>query len=343
MYKTATILCLFLLSHSTNAQFVGTWSQQTLTPDQPVLRDIDMYDTQIGFAVGGVNANSGFSGVVFTFDGGRNWAPIPDMQFTPVPPAQLIWHAVCVVDPQTIFIAGDSAIIYKSLDGGISWTRLNKFATKPAAATLRDILFIDQMTGYVVGGDDGLSSPGSPAAPTIILRTTDGGANWTDESIPANTYQGDPSAYSIKYVPGMWMISANFATLLVNSGSGWTRLPRPSGNVNEGYYDLSLISTNEFLFSGIDWSTMKPRLYRTINGGARYLNITPANIPAGIQSFEGCNFFLADFGWVAGSQDYLMATTNAGAVWTRFSVLGNPVPGPVTGMDFTDQIGRAHV
>ena len=317
---------------------VGSWYQQTVAVDQPVLQDIDMYDSQIGYAAGGVNGTAGFSGVVFTFDGGRNWAPIPDMFFVPTPPPTLIWHAVSVVDPMTIFVAGDSAMIYKSSDGGINWNILTKVPKKYGPVTLRGMFFTDQMNGYVVGGDDALSSPGSPASPPVIFRTSDGGTTWTDESIGLNVIPSNPSIFSIKFASGVWIASANFSTLLINYGFGWSQLPKPSLNPNEGFYDLSAFNANEFVFSGIDWGTNRPKVYETVNGGSRYIPITPFGIPAQIRSFQASHFFSVNYGWVGGTQDYLAVTTNAGTNWTKFAVLGTPVPGTITGMDFLDSL-----
>jgi photosystem II stability/assembly factor-like uncharacterized protein len=121
------------------------------------------------------------------------------------------FYSVAAVDDQHVWVTGSSQKIFKTSDGGLTWTKQvpgaifqsfwgicfldtlegwiagtsgNIFHTTnggaswanqatPTGVTLREICFLDSVTGWVVGYAG------------IILQTTDGGATWT--SIPSGT------------------------------------------------------------------------------------------------------------------------------------------------------------
>lgn len=84
-------------------------------------------------------------------------------------------HGVHFVNASTGYAVGDSnpgsSLILKTTDGGATWAPV---AGQPAALSqLKDVFFLDANTGWIVG--DGGET----------YRTTDGGAQWTDQ------FQGD--------------------------------------------------------------------------------------------------------------------------------------------------------
>ncbi len=66
--------------------------------------------------------------------------------------------------------------IFRSIDGGATWTRQGSPATIPDVM-LQGVAAIDPLTCWVVGGSN--SGYGT------ILRTEDGGATWTRQGSPA--------------------------------------------------------------------------------------------------------------------------------------------------------------
>lgn len=71
-------------------------------------------------------------------------------------------------DPNIVYTCGDSGVILKSIDDGVSWTR--QFT--PVTTQLRSITFFNPDTGIAVGQrlQDGQTG--------IVLRTLNGGAEW---------------------------------------------------------------------------------------------------------------------------------------------------------------------
>ncbi len=91
-----------------------------------------------------------------TTNSGLNWLPsitIPQIQ---------IANNIYFINSQTGFILSDNGIIYKTIDGSISWATYSS----PLTRNLYDIYFLNPSTGWICG-DGG-----------IILKTTNTGLNW---------------------------------------------------------------------------------------------------------------------------------------------------------------------
>lgn len=116
-------------------------------------------------------------------------------------------HSVCFVDTLTGYNCGDLAI-NKTIDGGRTWTNLNKYNGN-------SIFFTDQNTGYVAG-DNG-----------IIRKTTNGGSSWTIQNTGVTT-----KLTSIHFTSadtgcavGIWgavLGTTNGGLTWVSEHSGWT-------------------------------------------------------------------------------------------------------------------------
>jgi photosystem II stability/assembly factor-like uncharacterized protein len=88
-----------------------------------------------------------------------------------VNPSNLVVHFRCVhmVDGQVGFAAGEQGVVFKTVDGGVTWTEIAQDIT---TADLLGLYFVDPNTGVIVGTEG------------TALRTTDGGATWSLQTIP---------------------------------------------------------------------------------------------------------------------------------------------------------------
>jgi photosystem II stability/assembly factor-like uncharacterized protein len=112
----------------------------------------------------------------------------------------------------TGFALGHGPTIYRTVNGGATWTS----TTTTATGSLRAVHFPTKTTGYVVG-DSG-----------IILKTTNGGATWNEQSHGVHPhlldihFYGPDTGYAVGYA-GTILKTTNGGALWTPQASGTTR------------------------------------------------------------------------------------------------------------------------
>jgi photosystem II stability/assembly factor-like uncharacterized protein len=177
-----------------------TW-QLTSSGSEYAVTDIEMSDSGLGFS-------TGHSSVVCrTTDDGEQWVLDRDLNFVHA-------NTVEIVNDDVIFVGGQQGFPKRSTDGGLTWEVLG---AHEGLAVVRDFSFLDAQLGYAACGysgtgwmlktSDGGDSwttlegpvPGGFRAvhffndntgvalhsETLVIRTTDGGATWTQHTIPS--------------------------------------------------------------------------------------------------------------------------------------------------------------
>ena len=141
-----------------------TWTLQATGSD--ALNAIKFADEKVGLCVGDTNE------VLLTTDGGSSWSTLAG------PAAENAQDALaCAIWDAYRFIVGyDNGHMWRTFDGGASWTQVN--VPMPAAAasvnSINDIDFIDEHNGLAaVKWTDGVA-----AIWGAIYRTFDGGFTW---------------------------------------------------------------------------------------------------------------------------------------------------------------------
>jgi photosystem II stability/assembly factor-like uncharacterized protein len=149
-----------------------TWKRQgnNSTVRANGLIDVSAADNRNAWAVGtGSIKRPGFT-VLKTSDGGRSWQ---------IQMVGALYHmnGVCAVDKYHAWITRDFGSIYWTSDGGNTWNLQH-----PDVASgfyLMSVSARTMKTAWVVGFDD--------YGKGIILHTTNGGVNWTEQFAPVNT------------------------------------------------------------------------------------------------------------------------------------------------------------
>ncbi|MBI5648079.1 MAG: choice-of-anchor D domain-containing protein [Ignavibacteriae bacterium] len=328
------LLSVVVLSSPVKAQ-VGTWFELPVPSMAGHIYDMDMLNTTYGIAGGRVNGI--LAGVIYTIDGGFNWIHVPVFGFTNLP-SYAVWHAVTMLDENTMIIAGDSALCYRSTDQGFSWNQVT--ISNKGLATVHDIYFKDAREGVMVGGNSYWTvMPPDIAQPTFIAHTWDGGLTWTDESPAIGSWASQPALLSVHYANGVWAACGEFGTVAIYNSGAWVRQPNPSIYPYELYNDITVVDANTMMLSGyLQNVPLQPRMYRTTNGGSRWVNAGPVAYPGGVLNFASNTFFSGSHGWIGASPSYIASTTNGGLNWKTFNTIGASATSPMTTMKFLDSL-----
>ncbi|MES2559124.1 MAG: YCF48-related protein [Bacteroidota bacterium] len=129
-----------------------------------ILMSVSFTDSLHGLAVGGTFTNSI---ILKTANGGSSWTTVPIQDTTG------FLQSIHFPSPLIGYIVGWKGEIFKTTDGGDHW---NKQQAVSNDGNL-DVFFVDDTTGYVVGGNSAFSG---------IQKTIDGGLTWVAQSSGVN-------------------------------------------------------------------------------------------------------------------------------------------------------------
>jgi photosystem II stability/assembly factor-like uncharacterized protein len=279
------ILAIFLLSTLTigpaTARADSGWAiqQMLLRPDgrYPLsINSVSMLDANIGIAVGSRSLPSDATALVLTTnDGGRHWNGVSFQDRI----GFLV--KVQLIDQTTAIAVGE--FIYRTIDRGSSWTRVSfQFG-------MSGVSFTDAKTGTAVGSRG------------IILRSTDGGLNWTPQSSGTTDYLLDVSSLDSNTAIAV----GDRGTILrtIDGGATWTF--QTSGTTNQ----LRAVSFAD------DWTGIAVGSGGTIlltkDGGQTWnaqMSGTSADLVGVAHSDNADTVFVAGTGTI-------LRTTDGGASW----------------------------
>lgn len=135
------------------------------------------------------------------------------------------------------------------------------------------------------------------AAGNSIIRTTNGGANWSSQ------FGGIGELYSVYFINTNtgWVTGAMGQIYkTTNSGNSWQTVGLPTSNT---YYSVYFLNDQTGWLAG-------SAVYKTTNGG---INFSTQNF--GIGFFYSIHFADASTGWLCGALGQIYKTTNAGTNW----------------------------
>ncbi len=226
-------------------------------------------------------------GVWKTTDAGRTWTPIFDGQDT----GSIGALAIAPSNPRIIYVASGEGLrrpdlsvgdgIYKSSDGGATWTRLG----------LRDA---QQINGLAVDPRDPnrvfaavMGHPYGPNSERGLYRSTDGGATWSkvlgsDQDTGASTVVVDPNHPDVIYTNlwasrnPPWRLTGNLELLQkggifksADGGTTWTKLHGGLPDVMSRAGISVAGSDSNRLYAWVTWGD-KCGIFRSDDAGATW-------------------------------------------------------------------------
>ena len=271
------ILLSFFLLHCAviHAQ---TW--QWLTPFHPSseLRGASFLNDQKGCVVSTIEGD-----LMRTMDGGLSWQGIG------IPAISLNLYDVEYLSEDTILVCGNTGNIWRSIDGGSTWTDMNP----PTTQWLYRMYFVNMNLGFASGFGG------------TILRTTDGGSSWSIIVNPATDRLWDMAF--VNDTTGFVVGWSGNVLKTVDAGLTWTPL-NPSGTTD--FRSVFFIDEQTGWICGEGGMIMK-----TNNAGTSWT--TQYNTG---QQLNYIQFDSPLIGWAVGEDGASVRTVNGGTIWSS-----NPV------------------
>ncbi len=117
-------------------------------------------------------------GAAYSNDGGTTWTSIPQTSLCNSSGGGPNLLHIDIIDSSTAFIGGQTGNIFKTVDGGATWSRITPPVFGNVSGTNVFALdFVTEQLGYIIqeaGGNNG----------NTVYKTTDGGVNWTTITPP---------------------------------------------------------------------------------------------------------------------------------------------------------------
>jgi photosystem II stability/assembly factor-like uncharacterized protein len=304
---------------------------------------------RIGYAVGPWNA------CWKTTDRGVTWTKGTIASGYDTDLADYLFSCVQFLDTQTGFAGGtyidysvglSSAVpvIFKTTDGGSSWTRLT-IADYTAGTAIVDLYFADASNGWAVNSYFGMGG-----ATKNFFRTANGGATWSTGDISPFGLKGSKvtakkgmlsyiSAIGLSAVPNgsgkfdVWVTGApwswsgdNILFKSTDSGSTWAAVNSPAfsspadGKVVTVGTDVDFVDANTGYLTAVGINGMTPivpalfgKAFKTTDGGATWTEVV-----AGYPALLGVDFADASNGAVVGVYGTVLRTADGGNTWSQY-------------------------
>lgn len=241
----------------------------TTTPafTAPNLSQLAFPSINVGYAAGTRN------GIYKTSDAGLTWTsinPFPALNENPTGFNNrfVTYTDIMAVDENTVFAVGNmftdqnNRRVYKTTDGGATWTDISGNIDQLVAGNITTVLFHDANNGYIAIGNS-------------ICKTTDGGATWTLDISPTGIIS-QTMAFAPRTVPAGINMENRKMFFAGFSGPGGS-----SNNIME-YGNPANISVNST-------ETVVNTNCSNANAGSITLNATGAIAPY-TYSIDGTNF-----------------------------------------------------
>jgi photosystem II stability/assembly factor-like uncharacterized protein len=205
-------------------------------------------------------------------------------------------NSVFFLDKNTGYAAGEYGIMIKTIDGGLTWSKLNISSNY---YLLESVFFPCFDTGYCLGFDQiGMNY--------ILLKTIDAGQNWSIQPLTSELY----AIYFTDAITGY--LVGRYGKILKTTDGGNTWLSQSSGT-NEYLEYISFTDKNHGWISGSGYLLLK-----TSDGGSHWTIATQ-----GIYHLSGPICFTDSLtGYAAGSGD-ISKTTDGGFTWDTLSYWPN--------------------
>lgn len=200
--------------------------------------------------------------------------------------------AICFINANTGWVGGANGRIYKTTDGGASWTEQTD--TLVYKGSFNCIYFYDSQIGYASGGN---------SLGTSIIKTTNGGATWKALTHPTTSTYYD--MYWFDQNSGIVVGSSSNYLITTDGGSTWTNKTVPTSGST--LYKIKKGDDMTFYIVGT-----AGRIFKTTDAGVTFTALTSPTTT----TLYTAEFTDAQKGLILGSNGVAYSTSNGGTNWT---------------------------
>ncbi len=200
----------------------------------------------------------------------------------------------------TGYVSGPANALYKTNNGGTSWSYIAPASTGLTNASIQCVYFISADTGFIAGSQTGLSGGGR-----FIKRTTNGGASWADVT-PASI--GNSTIYDMAFFQpgtGIAVATNNKAFRTTDNGLSWTSVTTPGTA-----YSVAVAGPQNAI------AVAGSNIMRSTDQGQSWTSI--ATTATGLQ---GVHFYDASNGMMTGNNGGVWHTSDGGLSWNALPTL----------------------
>ncbi len=277
-----TLVILASISTHSNAQF-QFWTELNSGTD------VDLY--ALGVPASDVVYAGGIGGVLRkSVDGGTTWSTVNTGTTQNI-------FLVYFLDANTGFIGGNERMLKRTVNGGQTWTNVYP-NNLPSNFRFREISFVDNNIGYVVGGVSGTSGK--------VLKTIDGGVTWTTTALNASDVVA-----GVKFISAEDGFASDYDGNLYRTTSGGDSWVLLQSGISEYLFEIDFDANNAGIVVGDNGTFL-----RTTNGGNSWSNINSGigDYITSLQFHNGYSAFAVG-GDVNANTATMLSTIDGGITW----------------------------
>lgn len=287
---------------SISAQYTDHW-ESDFAPRYRAINKVTINDNNRYFAVGGWEENDAISTIYYSDDTCHSWVFALDE-------VNAWLQDISFPTTDIGYVVGHAGSIYKTTNEGSSWELLS-LTGNAAGRNFNGVHFFNEQTGIIVGGNE------SNDAIQTILKTTDGGVNWTVISDNIGPWLKD--VYFVDELIGYACGDAGTILKTINGGNSWETLVTPNNIQNRQLNSIFFLNTDlGYAVGGNPTNDSIQSIIKTTDGGNSWVIIKDE-----MGNMLNSVFAMNEDVFAVGNWGEMLYSSNLGETWELLDIAAN--------------------